>query len=223
LIKIVFQTLLSCRAQQILLRPAYAFAILGRSSNKDKTMKTAGLLLILGLMSMGAHAALRDPAFYVSPRVGKGSIQIRQRANVSEVDDDVDALYLGVTGGWLSPIGVLLEVGYDTQSNFDLFTALDKYTLEHTYGMIGYEIPLGRTWRLTPKVGRSKWSLQKRDGAFLHHGPEGVKKIRGYEDIWELEMCGKVSDAVSLGAAYRNTEYDFGRANEIMFVAKFEF
>jgi hypothetical protein len=198
----------------------YSSAVL---SNKEITMKTAALLLILCLGAVAAHAELRDSAFYISPRIGKGSIDIRQRANVSEVDDDADTLYLGVAGGWISPIGLLVEVGYDSQSNFDLFTALDKYTLEHTYGMIGYEIPLGRAWRLTPKVGRSKWSLQKRDGAFLHPGPEETKTIRGYQDIWEVELCGKVSDTVSLGAAYRDSNYDFGHADAIMFVAKFEF
>ena len=186
-------------------------------------MKTAGLWWLLGLVSMTAHAELRDSAFYISPRVGKGEIQIHERANVSEVEDKVDALYLGVTGGWISPIGVLLEIGQDRQSNFDWFTAEDKFTLDHTYAALGYEVRLSNVWRLVPKVGRSKWSLKSREGAFLHPGPEKVKKIRGYEDIWEIELCGKVSDAASLGAAYRNKDYDFGRANDIMFVAKFEF
>jgi hypothetical protein len=186
-------------------------------------MTKAALILMLGFICATAHAEPRDSAFYVSPRLGKGEIKIRQRANVSEVDDNVDSIYAGVAGGWISPIGVLLEVGHDTQSNFDWFTAVDEFTLEHNYALIGYEIRLGSVVRVTPKFGRSQWSLRSREGALLHPGPEEVKKVRGYQDVWEVEMTGRVSKVVSLGAAIRNNGYDFGRADNIMFVAKFEF
>jgi hypothetical protein len=190
-------------------------------------MKTAGLGLtlglIVGLVAMTAHAEQRDAAFYIAPRIGRGDIHIRARANVNEVNDNVGAVYFGVTGGWISPIGLMAEIGRDTESNFDWFTAEDRFTLDHTYAMLGWEVPLGDVWRLVPKFGRSKWTLKSKEGAFLHPGPEDVKKIRGYENIWELELGGKVSESIVLGTAYRNHGYDFGSANAVMFVAKFEF
>lgn len=179
------------------------------------------ILLMLTMAAPAAYAA--EGQFHISPRVGRGEMRIHESFTVSDSLEEVDALNIGAVLGYSTPIGVLLEVGAESQSNFDWWSASDEFTLSQQYVAVGYEIGFSEGWTFTPKAGRARWKLHSEEGMLFHSGPEARKDIRGYEYFWEAQVSHRLTDKISLGGAYQEGEFDFGRARSVSFIATFMF
>jgi hypothetical protein len=183
--------------------------------------RTIAMLSMLIAFAPITYAA--EGQFHISPRLGRGEMRIKEPFTVSDRLEDVDALNIGVVFGYSTPIGILLEVGAASQSNFDWWSASDEFTLSHQYVAVGYEIDFADGWTFTPKAGRARWKLHSEEGLLFNPGPEAEENIRGYEYFWEAQVSRRLNDRVSLGGAYQEGEFDFGRARSVSFVATFTF
>ncbi|HEY5809051.1 MAG TPA: outer membrane beta-barrel protein [Povalibacter sp.] len=187
-------------------------------------MKLAGMALaVVGAVGFAAPALAVDSEFQISPRAGRGELQLDQFRGVNDGLAEVDTIGLGVSFGFLTPIGVLLEAGTESYGNFDLFNADDEFVLRQYYAALGYQFELGDGWRLTPKVGRGKWKLTSEEGWLIHDDDVDTTVDRGYENFWELGVGKRVNDVMTLGASVRSGDYDFGEAGSVSFVMTFGF
>ncbi len=183
--------------------------------------RTLPFLLLFAALAPTAHAA--EGQFQISPRLGKGELRIDEGLTIADAREEVDALSIGCVVGYATPFGVLLEVGAESQSNFDWWSATDEYSLAQQYVAIGYQFDFAQGWTFTPKAGRARWKLRSEEGLLFNPGPEAVEEIRGYEYFWEAQLSRKLNERVSLGGAYQEAEFDFGRGRSVSFVATFTF
>jgi hypothetical protein len=184
--------------------------------------KISVALAMLCALTTTAWSA-EETEFQISPRVGRGELQLDRFENV---DDDLaqqDTGGLGVSFGVLTPIGVLLEAGTETYGNWDFFNADDEFELRQHYIAVGYQFELGDGWRIVPKVGRSKWKLTSDEGWLINDDDVESDIARGYENFWEIGFGKRVTDVMTLGAAVRSGDYDFGDAGSVSFVMTFGF
>lgn len=184
-------------------------------------MRTFPLIFMLMAIAPATYAA--EGTFHISPRVGRGEMRIDEPFTISDRLEEVDALSIGVAAGYSTPIGILLEIGAESQSNFDIWSATDEFTLSQQYIAVGYELAFAEGWTFTPKAGRARWKLHSEEGMLFNPGPEAEENIRGYEYFWEAQVSRRLNDRVALGGAYREGEFDFGRARSISFLATFTF
>jgi hypothetical protein len=161
--------------------------------------------------------------FYVAPRVGLGKMRVEAFSGVNEFTEHVDTVDIGVSGGYMRAIGVSVEIGFDSQQSANLFGAFDEFKLYEEFALLGYRLPLSDQVQLTAKLGCGRWTLQSQEGVLLNPGPEKVTEISGYETIWEVEVTHQVNSYLSLGGAFKQATFDFGRASSIAFVARFNF
>lgn len=183
--------------------------------------RTLLLLPLFAALAPTTYAA--EGQFQISPRVGRGEMRIHEGFTIADEGEEVDALSIGCVVGYSTPFGVLLEVGAESQSNFDWWSATDEYSLAQQYVAIGYEFDFAQGWTFTPKAGRARWKLRSEEGLLFNPGPEAEEEIRGYEYFWEAQLSRRLNERVSLGGAYQEGEFDFGRARSVSFVATFSF
>ena len=176
--------------------------------------------LLAALLCNSATAS--EAEFQITPRLGFGEITLDPGV-LSTTQTDIDTADAGVSFGYLTPFGLVLEAGLQYQSNFSLFGAFDEIAFLERYVAAGFQVAFGNGFRLTPKVGRTRWRLRNEEGAFLNPGPEAREEIKGYEDFWEVSFSKTISDYVAMGVRYKAAEYDFGRVESVMFVTTFGF
>jgi hypothetical protein len=180
------------------------------------------LAMLCALTTTSVWAAEKTE-FQISPRIGRGELELDQFKNIDDDFADQDTVGIGVGFGILTPIGVLLEAGTESYGNFDFFNADDAFELRQYYGAVGYQFELGDGWRIVPKVGRSKWKLTSDEG-WLFHDDDVDRDVRsGYENFWELGFGKRVNDVMTLGASVRSANFDFGDAGSVGFVMTFGF
>jgi hypothetical protein len=168
-----------------------------------------------------SHAA--EGAFHISPRVGRGEMRIGEAFTIADEFEEVKAWSVGCVLGYSSPIGLLFEVGAESQRNFDWWSADDEFALSQQYVAVGYEIGFAEGWTFTPKAGRARWKLHSEEGRLFNSGPEAQEDIRGYEYFWEAQLSRRLTDKISIGGAYQEGEFEFGRARSLSFLATFKF
>ena len=172
-------------------------------------------------------ATAAEQEFQITPRIGFGSIKLDQGttsidvANRTEVKER--SFDVGVTAGYVTPLGIVLEVGAQAQSNFTFGGTDDRLAFSEQFIAAGYQLEFGNGFRLTPTVGRTRWRLSTKEGVVANPGPELKERIDGYEDFWDVSLTKTVLDWMSMGARYRSTEYEFGRVSSTMFVVTFGF
>lgn len=179
--------------------------------------KLSGIIAILSAL-LATPALAGQSEFQIMPRAGRGEINVSRSYNVNNEDVDLDTFGLGVGIAFLTPIGVLVEIGHEDFATYDWFNADADYDLEQSYAALGYQFELDGGWRIVPKVGRARWDVTSKEGQFLHPGPEDSLKVRGYENFWELGFGKRISDVITLGGAARGANYDFGNAASLSFV-----
>jgi hypothetical protein len=185
-------------------------------------LRSLAVFLMLAAIVPTSQAA-EAGRFHISPRVGKGEIRIDDTFTVTREREKTDALNVGCVLGYSSPIGLLLEVGAENQRNFDWFDAEEEFELSQQYVAIGYEFGFAEGWTFTPKAGRARWKLHSEEGQLSNPGPEEEEDVRGYDYFWEVQLSRQLTDKVSLGGAYQEGEFDFGRARSLSFLATFRF
>jgi hypothetical protein len=179
--------------------------------------------VVLGIALLGESALAATPEFQITPRAGVGSLRIEALSGVNENRTQRDTFGVGAGFGYLSPIGILAEIGADSFGNFDFFNLSDSFDLTQKFVAIGYQAELGRGWRLVPKAGRARWTLRSEEGLLFNPGPEESREKKGNDYYWEMSVSHRVSSVVTMGMVYRQGQYDFGRTRSTAFLVTLGF
>ena len=182
------------------------------------------LTLLVALCGIFLHTPVSAATseFQLTPRVGYGALKIHEFANVDGFEADTRTFGIGAGAGYLTPIGVVLEVGYDSFGNFDLFQT-GSFSLSQEFASIGYQFDLGHQWRLVPRVGRAHWELRSKEGRLFNPGPEDVRYVKGNDYFWEVGVARQISRVVTLGVTFKQGQYDFGRTQSGAFTVTLGF
>jgi hypothetical protein len=181
------------------------------------------LATVCALATTTPLLAAERTAFQISPRLGRGLLELDHFRNVDEELAELDTGGLGVSFAVVTPIGLLVEGGTESYGNFAFFNADDEFVLRQDYVALGYQFELGDGWHLVPKAGRARWKLTSEKGWLFHDDDVATDLQRGYEYFWELGFGRRVNDVMSLGASVRSGSYDFGDAGSVAFVMTFAF
>ena len=161
--------------------------------------------------------------FRIGPLVGPGELRIDDG---QRIEDEIvsplvseDTIGVGGTLEYKAPFGLVIEGGLFTAGSTDWFDSED-YRVSEYFGSVGFEIPLGRGFRITPRAGRSRWKLES-DDAWFFDQDDNPPTIRGYQNYWEITALKRINDAVALGVSHRENHYDFGRVRSTVFTAMF--
>ena len=182
------------------------------------------LLAMTLLAAFATHPArAAENEFQITPRAGTGDLRINAFEGVNDQLVDSDTLGLGCAFGYLTPIGILAEIGADSYGQWDLFDAFDSFSLSQRFVAVGYQFELGNGWRFVPKAGRARWKLHSDEGRLFHPGPEAENEVRGYGYYWEASVSRRISRVVALGVTYKQGNYDFGRSRTTAFLVTLGF
>jgi hypothetical protein len=171
----------------------------------------------------GQHACAATPEFQIAPRVGAGSLRIDAFAAVNEERVSVDTLYVGGGVGYLTPIGVVVELGADSFDHLSFLGTNDSFSLTQRFVSVGYQAELGNGWRLVPRAGRARWKLASTEGWIFNPGPEEQRRTKGYDYFWEVSVSRRLSRIVALGVSYKQGQYDLGRSRSTTFLVTLGF
>jgi hypothetical protein len=181
---------------------------------------TIAAVMLFGLAERGVAAA--ESEFQITPRIGQGELTIDQFEGENEDLRESETYGVGLSFGVLTPIGIVLEIGGDSHGRLELFDEDDDFSLSQRYVAVGYQIPLGDGWLLTPKVARSRWKLHS-DNSLLDLNSSDNDEVRGYDYVYEATIARKISRVVALGLNYKQGNFDFGRARALSFQVQFGF
>jgi hypothetical protein len=174
------------------------------------------------LLCAAIHPAVgAESEFQITPRIGQGELQIDAFEAADEEFKETDVYGIGVGFGVLTPIGVVLEIGGESQGRFELFDEDDDFSLSTRYIALGYQVELGDGWSIVPKVSRVRWKLRSDDGLFDFDDSEDDQQLRGYEFMYEATVARKVSRVLTLGLNYKQGNFEFGKAREVSFLVQF--
>ncbi len=168
-------------------------------------------------------ARAETPEFQITPRIGVGSLLIHQFVGINKSEVNTDTYGIGASLAFLTPIGVVAEIGADTFGDFNFFDTFNSFDLSQQFASLGYQFELGNGWRFVPRVGRAHWKLRSQEGWLFHPGPEEVREARGDDYFWEVGLAHRVSSVVSLGVSYKQGQYDFGRTRSTAFTVTMGF
>jgi hypothetical protein len=187
-------------------------------------MKAATIVLTVLTAAHCSLANAVEQEFQITPRIGFGEIRLDPGILSIDLPRENDTTDVGVGFGFVTPIGVMLEVGLQLQTNLlDRSEDPDELTLTEQYIAAGLQLELGNGFRLTPKIGRTRWRLRSEDSPLFDLGSGSKEAIEGYEDFWEVSFTKTLVGWLSMGLRYRSTEYEFGRVESTMFVTTFGF
>jgi hypothetical protein len=178
--------------------------------------------LVLSL-AISQNAFSAESEFQITPRVGMGELRVDQFVGVNDQEITVDTQGLGVSFGFLTPVGVVAEIGADTFGDYNFFESFDSYRLTQQFLSLGYQFELGDGWRLVPRAGRARWKLRSEEGWLFNPGPELTREARGYNYFWELSVARRISKTVTLGLNYKQGSYEFGRSHSAAFLVTLGF
>lgn len=182
--------------------------------------KTVFVAWVLAALMQTAQAA--ESEFQITPRVGQGELEVDAFDDIPVDKRENDVYELGIGFGFVTPIGVLVELGMDSHGRLEWLNEEDDFALSDRYVAVGYQFELGDGWRLIPKVGRSKWKLES-DNGLIDISDDNDRVLRGYENFFEATIARRVSRVVALGLSYKHAEYDFGRSRALAFVTQIAF
>lgn len=181
------------------------------------------LLVVPCAVLLHTPATAATPEFQIAPRAGFGSLRVDQLVGVNESRLDTNTFGIGASFGYLTPVGIVAEIGADDFGDFDLFNTFDSFRLTQQFASIGYQFDLGNRWRLVPRVGRAHWKLRSQEGRLFNPGPEETRDVRGDSYFWEIGVARHIAGVVTLGMTYKHGQYDFGRTQSAAFTVTFGF
>ena len=181
------------------------------------------LLVTVGAILLQSPASAATPEFQITPRVGFGALKVDEFVGINRQRVNSDTYGIGASAGYLTPIGVVVEIGADSFRSFNPLEAFDDFRLSQEFASIGYQFELGHRWRLVPRVGRAHWKLHSREGRLFHPGPEEERNVSGNGYFWEVGIARQISRVVTLGVSFKQGQYDFGRTQSTAFTVTLGF
>jgi hypothetical protein len=178
---------------------------------------------VLATAGVRAQDAARTHA-YIAPYGGYTHIRLDDGTVYQQTEIyKFDALLLGASFGFQTPVGFLAEVGRAHSVHADFFDDPGDFELTHTSGAVGWRIPFADAWQFTPKVGRLKWELSSDNRVLLDN--QGVRHydINGWDNFYELNLTRKLGKSVSMGALFRDVDQEFGHSRSGAFTVSFAF
>jgi hypothetical protein len=185
--------------------------------------KLLAAAVLLGVSAMSQPVLSAESEFQITPRIGVGELRIDRFVGVRDEEITTSTHGIGVSFGFLTPTGIVGEVGAETFGDFDLFDTFDSHELTQQFVSLGYQFELGDGWRIVPRAGRARWKLRSEEGLLFNPGPEETREVRGYEYFWELSVARRVSRTVTLGLNYKQGSYEFGRSQSAAFLVTLGF
>jgi hypothetical protein len=160
---------------------------------------------------------VQDSALYTGVHFGLGHIRLGT--------DSDRSFGFNLSLGYRFGSGLLVETGFSGQSSDDIFGNGDSLDLNREDLMLGYQIRLGDTLRLIPKVGRVRWDLDARDDALINFSSnDGSRELgEGSDDIAELVFEFRLGDMAQLDISYEELNYSFGESDLAEVGLRFEY
>src|SRR5689334_3547629 len=103
-----------------------------KHTNETRTLMGRNLFALsiaLGAILFQATASAATPEFQIAPRIGVGSLKVKEFVGVNDRLKNIDTFGIGASVGYLTPIGVVAEIGADTYADFDFYDSFDSYQL----------------------------------------------------------------------------------------------
>jgi hypothetical protein len=187
--------------------------------------KAKWLVAALGLLAAGGASAQDQSGFVIEPFVGYSHLRIDHDKMVDGETNRLDQVLAGVSLGYKTPFGLVINAGYSNAIHDDIFVFdfASGYELDQYYGTVGYEFDFGSGWRFTPKAGRARWRLQSDDRQLLDNFGEQQKFLDGYENFVEVSLMRNISQSISMGLTARDVDADFGHSRSGAFAVTFAF
>jgi len=183
----------------------------------------APLALLGALLSSAAAAAMAsaaDDRFEITPRLGVTTLSLDAPALKSNQPIEEDAGVAGVNLRYVNAFGPVVDVGYNGQRTRNWDDHDNSFRLTQYELAVGWQFNTAHGFRITPKVGRTRWDLYSSDG-LLTQTKAGTDTRRGYDTFWELGLEKTVTENIALGVAFRDNGYEFGNVRSVAFIASF--
>ena len=181
------------------------------------------LPVAVGAILLQSPASAATPGFQITPRVGFGSLKVDEFVGINRQRVNADTYGIGASAGYLTPIGVVVEIGADSFRSFNPLEAFDNFQLSQEFASIGYQFEFGNRWKLVPRAGRAHWKLHSEEGRIFHPGPEQERNVSGNDYFWEIGIARQISRVVTLGVSFKQGQYDFGRTQSAAFTVTLGF
>jgi hypothetical protein len=155
----------------------------------------------------------RRTAVTIAPYLGGAHMKIDAGYLEDGVRRGEDLALAGASIGIRTPIGFLVEAGRADAVHDNIFEWWSEgLSFTQKYAAVGWQIPLGDDWSLTPKYGRAKWRLDADDTNLLLPSGEIRDKMSGYDDFAEASLAKQLSEHFAIGLAVRGIETEFGES-----------
>ena len=161
---------------------------------------------------------------YIAPYAGMTHMRFNEGTVLGQTETfTFDAVQIGASFGFQTPVGFLVEVGRSHSVHADFLDDPGDFELVHTSGAVGWQIPFADGWAFTPKVGRLKWELSSDNRVMLDS--EGVRhyEIQGWDNFYELNLTHKLKNNIALGLVFQDVDESFGHARSGAFTVSFAF
>lgn len=181
--------------------------------------------LVVALCGLAAGNAFADnrTEMQITPYAGYSHLRIDGPFLEGGETERMDQAMGGVTFGFLTPIGVVLEAGTNFAFHEDIFDEDNDFGLDQDYAAIGYQFDFAEGWRFVPKIGRMKWKLTSDDRDLVDALGEPREQLRGYDNFYEASLMRHVSKSIALGLNFRDVDTQYGHSRSGTFVVTFGF
>jgi hypothetical protein len=173
------------------------------------------LFALCAFVLHGADAA-GTSEFQISPRAGFGSLKVDGLVGINRERINRDTSVAG-------PASAISRRSASSPRLARTASATSTSGTRSTASGSRNQFDLGNRWRLVPRVGHAWWKLRTEEGRIFNPGPEATRTVHGESFFWEIGVARQISRVVTLGAAFRQGQYDFGRTQSATFTVTLGF
>ncbi len=186
--------------------------------------KSLWLVVVLGgLVTGNALAGEGRTEMQITPFAGYSHLRIDGPNLIDGETIRVDQAMWGATAGFLTPFGVVLEIGTSKAFHEDIFENDEDFGLDTDFAAVGYQFEFADGWRFVPKIGRMKWKLRSDDRDLVDALGMRHETVRGYDNFFEASLMRHVSESIALGVNFKDVDAQYGHSRSGTFVVTFGF
>jgi hypothetical protein len=185
--------------------------------------KAKWLVALAASLASGGAFAENQGELQISPYVGYTHMRLEGAQLRSGETTRFDLLLGGVTLGYVTPIGIVIEAGTSNAFHDQWFDDDEDFSLDTDYAALAYQIDTGNGWRFVPKVGRMSWKVTSGGRELVDELGDRHRTTRGNENFYELSLLRHVSKSIVLGVNVKDVDAEFGHARSAVFTVSFGF